>query len=107
MSMVNKGWNDHEIAAEITAVNFVDHSESWRIRPAVVEHYLYLPLADEDPVVVQMMRVPALDFAGTNCELVDVHHGSRMRSTLRSENFAERSAVVHVGARRLDSHAIN
>ena len=66
MSVVNKSRDYHEIAAEIAAVDFVNHSESRRVPAAVVQHYLYLPMANEDPVVVQVMRVPSLDFAGTN-----------------------------------------
>jgi len=55
---------------------------------------LMMPLAKENPVVVKMMDMPALDLAGTNRELVHVNQRSGMRSAMRAKNLAQRSAVV-------------
>src|SRR5512135_3182641 len=61
-----------------------------------------MPLAYEDAVVVQVMTVPALDFSGTNRELIDVNQRGGMRRPVRAHDLAQRAPIVLMGGGGLD-----
>jgi hypothetical protein len=79
VSVKNISWNDHQCAVVLRAINFVNHLISWRFRAVVIQHNLDRALADENPVVVEMMEVPAFYFARPNRELINIDNWSGMR----------------------------
>ena len=75
----NISWNDHYCAMVLRAINFINHLISGRLRAVVIENNLDRTLADKNPVVVEMMDVPALHLAGSNRELINIDNWSGVR----------------------------
>ena len=94
MRMKNVGWNDHDVAIQVRSIDFVHQSVGRRLRTGIVKDHPYLSLTDKNPIVVEVMNVPALDLSRADRELVDIHQWGRMRRPMRTQNLAQCSALV-------------
>ena len=66
-----------------------------------------MSVAGEDPIVVQAMGSPALDFSRTDGELINGYQRGGMRSAVGAIDFAENSAIVYMGYGALNDHPVD
>ena len=78
VSVENIGWDNHQCAVVLSAINFVNHTVSGRFRAVVIQDNLHRALTDKNPVVVEVVNVPTFYLAGSNRELINIDNWSGM-----------------------------
>ena len=89
MGVKDIGRDTHYRPVMLGAINLVDHLISWRFRTVIVKHHFHGSVADENPVVVQMVDVPTFDHARADSELVNVHDWRIVEVPGRVENLTD------------------
>src|SRR5438876_6975879 len=79
VSVENVSWNDHQCAMMLSTINFVNHTVSGRFWAVVIQDNLNRALTDKNPVVVEVVNVPAFYLAGSNRELINIDNWSGVR----------------------------
>jgi len=87
--------------------DFVNQTIRRRVRPLIVKNDFDSSLAQENAIVMLVVLVPSLHFAGPDRELVNVGEGRRMKTPIGPENFAKFAAVVDLGRAVADHNAVN